>query len=231
MNTHAVALSLKAAFTSGIATAIMPGGGSVGNVLASAVIGGVSSRLQGGNFGHGFWAAGVGAAMGGATKGIKNPVGKVLAQAVVGGTISKLTGGKFANGAYSAAFAAALTADWSDKPVDPKAAQHAKMSAKAYDGMVGDKVGDYEITKIHSDDTGLRAALFVDGSGNQVLAYAGTDFTSWADWKANILQGMGLESAQYTNAIELARSYGSITFTGHSLGGGLASAWGDSFGI
>lgn len=79
MNTHAVALSLKAAFTSGIATAIMPGGGSVGNVLASAVIGGVSSRLQGGNFGHGFWAAGVGAAMGGATKGIKNPVGKVLA--------------------------------------------------------------------------------------------------------------------------------------------------------
>lgn len=98
------------------------------------------------------------------------------------------------------------------------------MSAKAYDGMVGDKVGDYEITKIHSDDTGLRAALFVDGSGNQVLAYAGTDFTSWADWKANILQGMGLESAQYTNAIELARSYGSITFTGHSLGGGLASA-------
>lgn len=224
MSTYAVTGSLKSAFVAGLTTAMMPGGGSVGNVFKSAVIGGISSRLQGGNFGHGFWSAGIGSAIGGAAKGIQNPVGRVLVAAAIGGTISEITGGKFANGAYSAAFAAALTADWSDKPVDPKAAQHAKMSAKAYDGKVGDKVGDYEITKIHSDDTGLRAALFVDGSGNQVLAYAGTDFTSLADWKANILQGMGFESAQYTNAIELARSYGSITFTGHSLGGGLASA-------
>lgn len=120
----------------------------------------------------------------------------MINKAVVAGTISKVTGSKFANGAFSAAFAAVLTANWSDKPVDPKAAQHAKMSAKAYDGKVGDKVDDYEIIKIHSDNTGLRAALFVDRSGNQVLAFAGTDFTSWADWKANILQAMGFESAQ-----------------------------------
>ncbi|SDK26514.1 Protein of unknown function [Ferrimonas sediminum] len=103
------------------------------------------------------------------------------------------------------------------------------MSAKAYDGKIGDKVGDYTLANVHSDDTGLRAALFIDKAGNSVLAFAGTDFTSLADWKANILQGMGIESTQYTNAIELAKGYslntgGKISFTGHSLGGGLASA-------
>ena len=221
---YAITGSLKAAFITGFTTAIMPGGGSVGNVLKSSVIGGLSSKLQGGKFVEGFWAAGLGAAVGGAANGIKSPIARVLVSAVIGGTVSKVTGGKFANGAYSGAFAAALTADWSDKVTDPKVAHHAKMSAKAYDGQVGDRVGDYEITKIHSDDTGLRAALFVGESGNQVLAYAGTDFSSLADWKANILQGLGLESTQYTNAIDIAKSYGAITFTGHSLGGGLASA-------
>jgi len=234
MTTYALTGSLKAAFTSGIATAIMPGGGSVGNVLASAVIGGVSSRLQGGNFGHGFWSAGVGAAMGGATKGIKNPVGKVLASAVVGGTISKITGGKFANGAYSAAFAAALTADWSQK-VNPKDAAYAQLSGNAYrvgaeeNPLVkGDMVGDYKVvdTIDSESDSGLKAALYVDKSGNHVLAFAGTE--SLVDWKTNLLQGLGIQTAQYTDAIALAQGYkadfGSITLTGHSLGGGLASA-------
>jgi pimeloyl-ACP methyl ester carboxylesterase len=35
---------------------------------------------------------------------------------------------------------------------------------------------------------------------------------------------MGLESAQYTHAIKVAKSTGALTFVGHSLGGGLASA-------
>lgn len=56
------------------------------------------------------------------------------------------------------------------------------------------------------------------------MAFAGTDFTSWLDWKANLLQGMGYESAQYSHAIKIAKVQGAITFTGHSLGGGLASA-------
>ena len=36
------------------------------NVLGNALVGGVSSELQGGNFGHGFWAAGLTAAAKGA---------------------------------------------------------------------------------------------------------------------------------------------------------------------
>lgn len=63
---------------------------------------------MGGKFGHGFWSAGIGAALGGQINGIKTAVGRVVASAVVGGTISKLTGGKFANGAFGAAFARIL---------------------------------------------------------------------------------------------------------------------------
>ena len=53
-------------------------------IFTHAAIGGVSSVLQGGKFGHGFFSAGV-------TKGI-------------GGTASKISGGKFANGASTGAF-------------------------------------------------------------------------------------------------------------------------------
>jgi hypothetical protein len=78
-------------------------------MVASAVAGGIASKVQGGNFGHGFWAAGLGAGIGG---GAGQGWAKVVTAAVVGGTISKLTGGKFKNGAISAAFAAAMAADW-----------------------------------------------------------------------------------------------------------------------
>ncbi len=64
--------------------------------------------MQGGNFGHGFWSAGIGASLGGSINGIKSAFGRIVASAVVGGTISKLTGGKFANGAFGAAFARTL---------------------------------------------------------------------------------------------------------------------------
>ena len=70
---------------------------------------------MGGKFGHGFWSAGVGAALGGQISAIKTAVGRVVASAVVGGTISKLTGGKFANGAFGAAFARVLGEARQDK--------------------------------------------------------------------------------------------------------------------
>lgn len=48
------------------------------------------------------------------------------------------------------------------------------------------------------------------------------------NWAANLSQGVGLESAQYSAGIDLAVSvssqYGNVSFTGHSLGGGIAAA-------
>lgn len=84
------------AFTAGAAQA---------GPLASAFVGGIFSKAQGGKFGHGFISAGLGSQIGG---GVGNGWTKVLTAAVVGGTISEITGGKFANGAYSAAFNAIM---------------------------------------------------------------------------------------------------------------------------
>ncbi len=77
---------------------------SAQHVAAHAVTGGVIAKLQGGNFGNGFFAAGL-------TKGFhasgavsNNVVMGTLQSAVVGGTASEISGGKFANGAMTATF-------------------------------------------------------------------------------------------------------------------------------
>jgi RHS repeat-associated protein len=75
-------------------------------VAVVATLGGITSVLQGGKFGHGFVAAGLSAIAGAAIKGAELIAGQeFLAKVVVGGTISEATGGKFANGAAGAAFA------------------------------------------------------------------------------------------------------------------------------
>lgn len=75
--------------------------------------------------------------------------------------------------------------------------------------------------------TGLRAALYQDGQGNHVLAFAGSG--DLPDWLNNLQQGIGLDSAQYRQAVSLAKdaklAFGDdLAITGHSLGGGLATA-------
>ena len=96
--------------------ALYPGAGAGFGEYASYVatvgtIGGMSSSLQGGKFGHGFLSAGVGGVAGGTLGGAiggkigSQFAGRLIGSALVGGTISEVTGGKFANGAANAAFA------------------------------------------------------------------------------------------------------------------------------
>jgi len=87
-----------------------------GRIALSGTVGGVLSMLQGGRFGDGFIAAGLGAGVGGAMAGTSWGGGitpfaiaaRIGVGAVTGGTVSALTGGKFANGAVSGAFGAAI---------------------------------------------------------------------------------------------------------------------------
>jgi hypothetical protein len=77
--------------------------------------------------------------------------------------------------------------------------------------------------------SGLRAAVFQNDKGQTVVAYAGTDTKQFGDIKTDLSQGLGFESKQYQQAQALAlkaeKAFGSnVVFTGHSLGGGLASA-------
>ncbi|KKO47553.1 hypothetical protein VT06_16395, partial [Arsukibacterium sp. MJ3] len=86
-----------------------------------AVVGGISSSLSGGKFGHGFFSAGFTKfSMGNAGFDYKNTsasavAGRVSIAAIIGGTASVISGGKFANGAQTAAMAQLLNAEASTK--------------------------------------------------------------------------------------------------------------------
>ncbi|MEC4088697.1 SpvB/TcaC N-terminal domain-containing protein [Pseudoalteromonas rubra] len=75
------------------------------HVSAHALAGGILSEVQGGNFGHGFWSAGLtkGAQVSGLVD-MNNVIVGTIQSMVIAGTISKLTGGKFTNAAITGAF-------------------------------------------------------------------------------------------------------------------------------
>lgn len=75
----------------------------------------------------------------------------------------------------------------------------------------------------------FRARIYVTGDGAQrryVVAFRGSQ--DGEDWRNNAQQALGLDSASCAKALRigraLARSDAAVTLTGHSLGGGLASA-------
>ncbi|HWB60431.1 MAG TPA: hypothetical protein VG733_13125 [Chthoniobacteraceae bacterium] len=81
--------------------------------------------------------------------------------------------------------------------------------------------------------SGFHATLYQDtNTGRYVLAYRGTDPKVRADLINDAQQGFSFDSQQYDRGIRLAQKLDSymqaknleLTFTGHSLGGGLAAA-------
>lgn len=79
----------------------------------------------------------------------------------------------------------------------------------------------------------FRARVYAEGSGDDtryVIAMRGTRFESLADWTTNAQQAFGADSAHYRSALLIGERIGrsdlaeQVSFTGHSLGGGLASA-------
>jgi type VI secretion system secreted protein VgrG len=87
----------------------------------------------------------------------------------------------------------------------------------------------------HDPSSGFYAELYrseIDGSYR--LVYRGTEFETFKQWQGNDwlwgnTQGAGIPATQYSQAVDLARQVGAtygdnVTLTGHSLGGGLASA-------
>lgn len=79
--------------------------------------------------------------------------------------------------------------------------------------------------------TEFRAAVFIDKkTGAPLVAFKGTSPTSREDWAENFKQGRGKESFYYNRAQKIATRVATSPagagahFTGHSLGGGMASA-------
>ncbi|UOF15232.1 hypothetical protein IEQ11_00765 [Lysobacter capsici] len=81
------------------------------------------------------------------------------------------------------------------------------------------------------DGSGFRAAVYTNGDGQYVVAFAGTNgFNPLGDGDIanDVGQGLGFNTSQYKQAVALAKeaeaAFGdNVVFTGHSLGGGLAS--------
>lgn len=119
----------------------------------------------------------------------------------------------------------------------------ALLSQDVYNAESSGPIGEGQWTRVSDDDlaaagvttprtddtTGFQSAVYTDGNGNYVVAFAGTDPASLQDWLANGGQGLGFETSQYSDAMALANEVatawpGQTVITGHSLGGGLASA-------
>mgnify|MGYP006163128449 CR=1 FL=1 len=102
----------------------------------------------------------------------------------------------------------------------------------------GELIGGWKVSSMASglnynnDDTGFKSALYertVDGKTEYTYATAGTDGLSGKDWDNNGKQVLG-KSEQYVQSTENAKALkrelngAELSFTGHSLGGGLAEA-------
>src|SRR5581483_564399 len=104
-----------------LSAADMLGNPLAGNFITQGFVGGLNSTIEGGNFGSGFLAGGVGSLAGSWSGGPFDP-GHMLASAIAGGAASVLGGGKFANGAITGAFAYAagsLASEADSETVDP----------------------------------------------------------------------------------------------------------------
>jgi len=144
--------------------------GTFGNVVGNATVGGIMSDLNGGNFGHGFWAAGLSAAAKPAMYkkfgySPDNAGARVVTAAVIGGTASKISGGKFANGAITAAFSQLFNGESYAKR---KWQQIQDLAKRAYaeTQMIGNFIKDEGLNV-------LGRTFTVVGGGGQVLLGGG----------------------------------------------------------
>jgi hypothetical protein len=81
---------------------------------------------------------------------------------------------------------------------------------------------------LHPSDSDFRSAIYRNtDTGLYVVAFKGTDPTSIEDWLTDILQSINIPTPHYQRAIGIADKVRekniNVVFTGHSLGGGLAS--------
>ena len=119
---------------------------------------------------------------------------------------------------------------------EPTPYEAALMASHVYDGKVK-LAGGWKVSNVakginlSNDNSGFKSAIYertVKGKKEYTYATAGTE-ASWKDVGADVKQPLGLsqqykDSEKTTNLIKQRIGSAEITFTGHSLGGGLAEA-------
>lgn len=91
--------------------------------------------------------------------------------------------------------------------------------------------GDQSMLEL--EDQNFHADVFVKenpgGEDTYTVGFRGTEEWGGSDGITNLRQGLGMDSEYYSQAMEIARTIetmapGRVSYTGHSMGGGLASA-------
>lgn len=129
-----------------------------------------------------------------------------------------------------------------DRDLTARAKQDALLSADVYNDVASPPPGFHVAGEAELAGLGLtpqmleqpgvssfRARVYAAGEGDDaryVVAFRGS--ATGEDWKNNVQQGLGLDAPSYAKALQIGRQIArldaDVTFTGHSLGGGLASA-------
>ena len=145
-------------------------GTTAANFVGQGAVGGISSVVNGGNFGSGFLAAGIGSLAGPLVGNKFSPAGLIVS-ATLGGVASVLGGGKFANGAVTAAFAYAATASYAnDSDPSPSDALHGTKNSGVGQSGIPDRLvilnpaGDY-----HGNSADFTLQL-IDKAGNPITS-------------------------------------------------------------
>lgn len=113
----------------------------------------------------------------------------------------------------------------------PTSSEASMLAKAAYEGNTNKTIGGNwnRMLTLNDSGSGFRGVLY-EKNGEYVFATAGTNPLSGKDWINNLRQGLGLDAEQYDQSIALAQELSKqlkdceLTFVGHSLGGGLASA-------
>lgn len=234
----AVQGAITGGMADGVATAATAGnyGLAAARIAGHGVVGGAVNSALGGKFQDGFVSAAAGAASQLVPYGNASGFAGTIKAGVVGGTASQLGGGKFANGAYTAAFqyivSVGLGSIGKGKAVGDYTAEEQLGIDAAKDAYNDDATGMLKrMAPKYSQAWGLSATMSGNAQDGYIVAFRGTQLLSLADWYNNVLQAFGIPTPQYAMAKYIGRAvydqtHGNVTFVGHSLGGGLASAAG-----
>jgi hypothetical protein len=172
----------------------------------------------------------------GKTAGSHHAAGKTAGSHHAAG---KTAGSHHAAGKTSGSHHGAFARGPNAQPVDRSLADVAEDTYNDPGGGVRGwhRLGDAELRKLGLDPAKFKddknhfySYLYTDGNGHYALAFRGTEFKNWTDWKNNIEQGTGHDAAQYDDALNVAKQVterlgsGNVVMVGHSKGGGEAEA-------
>ena len=185
--------------------------------LSHGLAGGTISKLQGGNFGHGFFSAGVAKA---ATPGIAgsslNTFQKGFALSIVGGTTSKISGGKFANGATTAAMAFAFN-------------QMTQREAKQTAEQLNNSRGPHKWTAVQLEDGTWNVMSPEDAARRAAGLPTDSNMSGQAGGSFHAFGGVIGTSVSWRNGFDSAGNMCSTTEWCLQFGAGLSFGAGPSF--